>query len=480
MTHDALLSFLPYFLITATIVVVLLVLTIGRNHARTALFSIGGLTIAFLSLAPALSYMPQEVTRLFLMDDYACFSLGLLILTTLAALVLSYGYLKTSPVLPDEFYLLMLLALLGACVLAAAIHFVSFFLGLELLSLSLYALIAYLPARERGVEAAVKYLVLAALSSALLLFGLALLYWESGTMEFGAVLERALQGAGNSPLFLGGTLLLVAGIGFKMALVPFHLWTPDVYEGAPAPVTAFIATLSKGAVFLFLYRTFQGASLPPGGSLFIIFSVIAAASMFVGNLLALFQNNVKRLLACSSIAHLGYLLVALLASGFLASTAAMFYLAAYIVTMMGAFGVVIYLSDGSKEAENRECYRSLAWRSPWLAGIFTLMLLSLAGMPLTAGFLGKFLLLAAGVQSALSALVLILVINSIIGLFYYLRLVLVMFTRPQAGAEGENRHAVSVPLPGRIVLTALLILLLWLGIYPEPFLELIQRMVSHG
>jgi NADH-quinone oxidoreductase subunit N len=303
---------------------------------------------------------------------------------------------------------------------------------------SLYAMVAYVRTSAQGVEAGVKYLVLAAASAAFLLFGIALIYADQGTMEFSRV---SLPSSGASVLFLMGVAMLSVGIGFKLAVVPFHMWTPDVYEGAPAPITGFIATISKGAMFALLVRLFKQVGLASGGSVFIVFTIIAVASMLVGNLLALLQRNVKRLLAYSSIAHLGYLLVAFLASGALAVTAVAFYLVAYFVTTLGAFGIVGVLSSSDRDADKVEDYRGLFWRRPWLAMVFTATLLSLAGIPLTAGFIGKFYVLNAGVGSALWLLVITLVVSSVIGLYYYLRLIVTMYL----GVPEEEAAQVKAP-----------------------------------
>jgi NADH-quinone oxidoreductase subunit N len=268
-----------------------------------------------------------------------------------------------------------------------------------------------------------------------------------------------------------GLALIVTGIGFKLAVVPFHLWTPDVYEGAPAPVTAFIATVSKGAMFALLLRYFYRSGASTSRQILLVFTIIAIASMLAGNLLALMQNNVKRILAYSSIAHMGYLLVAFLASGALAVEAVTFYLVAYFITTVGAFGIVIVLSTGEREADDIEDYRALFWRRPALAGVFTIMLLSLAGIPATAGFVGKFYIVAAGASSAIWALIVILVVSSVIGLFYYLRIVAVMYASPEFGTTVSEPH---IPALAGAVLATLTGLLIWFGIYPEPLLRIIR------
>jgi NADH-quinone oxidoreductase subunit N len=473
-------AILPFIIIAITAVVMMLLISVYRDHRLTATLCITGLTFAICSLPSVSLFLPQQVTALLVLDQYAFFFMGLLFSATIAIAFFAYGYLEKRTPVKEEFYLLLLLAVLGAAVLVASSHFVSFFLGLETLSVSLYALIGYQRSDKRGIEAAVKYLVLAAVSSAFLLFGMALLYAELGTMEFSRLAALSSGASGHNILLLSGTVLVITAVGFKLALVPFHMWTPDVYEGAPAPVTAFVATVSKGAVFGLLLRYFNRPEIALNSSLFTVFSVIAVASMFAGNILALFQNNVKRILAYSSIAHLGYLLVAFLASGELVITAVTFYLVAYFVTVLGAFGVIIILSNTDSEADTPSHFRSLAWYRPWIAGAFTAFILSLAGIPLTAGFIGKFYLLSAGVRSSLWFLVLMLVINSAIGLFYYLRIVQAMFQTPDS-ESGDNTALISPPAPaGSLMLAVLLSSLICLGIYPGPLIEIIRQLtISH-
>jgi len=473
MSVSDILALMPYLILTGTSVVVMLTIAFYRNHRLTALLTVIGLALAFSSHPALSSEWPRQITSLFILDRYAYFYIELIFAAAITVCLFSFGYLEKRDGIREEFYLLLLLATLGAAVLVASSHFVSFFLGIETLSVSLYALLAFHRGSKRGIEAGVKYLVLAAVSSAFLLFGMALLYADLGTMAFSRLSEAAAAGGGI--IFLTGTVLIVTGLGFKLAIVPFHMWTPDVYEGAPAPVTAFVATISKGAVFALLLRYFARADMQINESLIQIFTIIAVASMFAGNLLALLQNNVKRLLAYSSIAHLGYLLVAFLAGGDLAVPAVTFYLTAYFVTTLGAFGVIILLSGSTGEADRIDHYRSLAWSRPWVAGVFTVMLLSLAGIPLTAGFLGKFYVLAAGVRAALWFPVVMLVVNSAIGLFYYLRIIIVMFQHP----EGQRPEVQSSTLAagGSIMLAVLMILLVWLGIYPALMIEMIQKIV---
>jgi NADH-quinone oxidoreductase subunit N len=463
----------PIIVVAGVLVAAMMLIAFHRSHLFTALFAIAGFAGSFLALSPAFGLTPRAVTPLIVIDGYSLFFMGLILVSGLVVGVLSYGYFEGREGDSEEFYLLLLLAVIGSMVLVSAKHFVSFFLGLEVLSVSLYAMIAYDRPSERGSEAALKYLVLAGVSSAMLLFGMALIYAVLGTMEFAQMSVKAAA-AGNDPVMLAGFALVVAGIGFKLALFPFHMWTPDVYEGAPAPVAAFVATVSKGAVFALLFRYFRDAGLQGGRPLFLIFSVLSIASMFAGNLLALVQQNVKRILAYSSIAHLGYLIVAFLAGGKIALSAASYYLVAYSGTMLGAFGVVTVVSGKVRDADLLEDYRGLASKRPLLAGIFTVMLLSLAGIPLTAGFVGKFFVVAAGVDSALWPLLLALVANSAIGLFYYLRIVTALFMSPEGG-----RAAAPLSLTGGIVTACLAAAVLWLGVFPSFLVDLIRVMLTH-
>lgn len=467
-------AILPLVTIAATSVIVMFLIAFYRNHGLTAILTLAGLILAVSSIPFISTMAPRSVTPLLIIDHYALYFMGLIFLASIAVAALSYSYLEIRGGHREEFYLLLLFATLGTAVLAASTHFASLFLGIEILSVSLYALAAYLRHSDRSVEAGVKYLILAAVSSAFILFGMALVYAETGSMEFAQIASRAAASGVHGLPFTAGLGMIITGLGFKLAVVPFHMWTPDVYEGAPAPVTAFIATASKGAVFALVLRYFSRVDLHAHRSLFVIFTVMAITSMFAGNLLALLQQNVKRILAYSSISHLGYLIVTLLASGPMAVSAAAFYLTAYFVTTLGAFGVVTVLSNKDRDADSMDDYTGLAWRRPWLAGTFTAMLLSLAGIPLTAGFIGKFYVVAAGVGSALWLLVIALVINSAIGLFYYLRIILALYSHPEEKIVAEP----ALSLSGSAVLAGLTIILIWLGVYPVPVIAIIQKTIQ--
>jgi len=456
-------------LIAGTPLVLILVIAFMRNHALTVALTVAGLVAALISLWAVAPYIPRQVTPLLSMDRYAVFYMGVMIVSVIAVTILAYPYFEKHRWHREELYVLLLIAVLGCTVLVASSHLVSFFLGLEILSVSLYAMIGYSKNRK-SLEAGIKYLVLAAASSSFLLFGMALIYADLGTMELARMAETAT--ATSTPaLLLPGIVLIITGIGFKLGVVPFHLWTPDVYEGAPAPITAFLATVSKTATFAVLLRFLYHPGVQDYRTLFLVFVIIAVGSMIAGNVLALLQTNVKRILAYSSIAHFGYMLVAFLAGGNVAIEAVTFYLVAYSVTTLGAFGVVSVLSDSSRDADTLDDYRGLFWRRPVIAGIFTLMLLSLAGIPATMGFLAKFYVLAAGASAAKWSLVIILGMTSTIGLFYYLRILVVLYA---GSSERETPAQPLVPVGG-FVLAVLAALLIWFGIYPAPLQDIIRK-----
>lgn len=498
MTASDLTTLFPLIVLSAGAVVMMLVIAFRRDHALTA-----GITLVILGLAFLANFLrtggTAQVTPLLIFDGFTAFIIGLVLAASFIIALLGYGYYRVHEARPEEFYLLLVLATIGACVLAASSHFISLFIGLEILSISLYVMIGYSYHNALTVEAGVKYLLLAASSAAFLLFGMALIYFEAGTMEFGRAAFEFGTAADSIPIvMLVGLVMMLVGFGYKLALVPFHLWTPDVYEGAPAPVTAFVASISKGSMFAVMMRFFLPFDVTGQSALLPAFLVIAIVTMLAGSLLALLQTNLKRLLAYSSIANLGYLLVAFMATGASAITAAIFFLVSYFITILAAFGVVIVLSGRSRDADKLEDYHGLMWRHPWLAAILAVSMFSLAGIPLTVGFLGKFYVILASIGSSQWLLAVMLVFSSAIGLFYYLRVVVALFSpaerathppavEPQPGAlpAGEVSAMSTQPVTasstgGWVALAALLILLFVLGIIPTPLIDLINRLVGGG
>lgn len=478
MSKTDFLNVIPLFILTSSAILIMFSISVKRNHKLIYIITALSLVADFIYLIAYNARVKWVIEPLFVFDGFGIFNMGLILLTALAVTMISYAYFEQREERKEEYYILLILATLGAAVLVISKHFVSLFLGLEILSVSLYAMIAYLRRRERSDEAGIKYLIMAAFSSAFILFGMALVYAVTGAMEFSGI-AKYLSGTPQMPLLLlTGFGMMIVGVGFKLSLVPFHMWAADVYEGAPAPVTAFIATVSKGGMMALLVRFFNLVDGYRYTSLVVIFTVIAIASMLVGNLLALRQRNVKRILAYSSIAHIGYLLVAFLAGGALGVEAVSFYLVAYFITTVGAFGILATLSDRDRDAEQMEDYQGLLWRRPLTAAILSAMLLSLAGIPLTAGFVGKFYLVAAGVNTQQWLLVSMLALNSAIGLYYYIRIIAVMFERHEGEEEPADMLHPSVYVISGVTMGVLVALLLWVGIYPEWMMDVIKTYVN--
>lgn len=476
---------LPMLIVTATAVVVMLLIGIRRSYVGTAATAITGLLIATIAAGVMLPTTNAQVTPLLIVDEFSLFFTVVICALAMFISILSFPYLFRLNDHKEEYYLLLTVATIGAIVMVSSNHFVSTILGLETLSMSLYGMVAYpLHSKDSAkypLEAAVKYLVLSAVSSGFILFGMALVYAKTGTLAFSSIVEVASTLPALSDNYsIIALLLIIAGMAFKLSLAPFHIWTPDVYEGSPLPATAYLATVGKAAMFVVLLRFLEISGAMTFDAIALIFSLIAVLSILLGNLLALLQDNLKRILAYSSIAHMGYLLIAVIASHYVTGTlsieAVSFYLLAYVIMSLGAFGVASVISSSEREFDAVSDYRGLFWRDPWLAGIFTAMLLSLAGIPLTVGFIGKFYLFFAGVESSLWLLLVVLVIGSGIGLYYYLRIVYRML-QPQPEAL-PYREAGIESLSSYGVLALLLFLLLLFGIYPAPVMGLIESIAG--
>ncbi|WP_025471225.1 NADH-quinone oxidoreductase subunit NuoN, partial [Yersinia pestis] len=395
-TPQQLIAMLPLLIVGLTVVVVMLSIAWRRDHFINATLTVIGLNLALLSLYFVGQVGPMDVTPLMRVDGYSMFYTGLVIIASLATSTFAYPWLVGYPDNREEFYLLVLIAALGGILLASANHLASLFLGIELLTLPLFGLIGYAYRQKRSLEASIKYMLLSAAASSFLLFGMALLYAESGSLSFVGLGQSLSDSMVHQPLILAGLGMMIVGLGFKLSLVPFQLWTPDVYQGAPAPVSTFLATASKIAIFAVVMRLFMYAPAADSEAVRLVLSIIAVASILFGNLMAISQTNIKRLLGYSSIAHLGYLLIALVAVQThelaLPLETIGVYLAGYLFSSLGAFGVVSLMSSPYKgpDAESLFSYRGLFWHKPILSAVMTVMMLSLAGIPMTLGFIGKF------------------------------------------------------------------------------------------
>jgi NADH-quinone oxidoreductase subunit N len=475
MTHEQLLAFLPFILLAAASIVVILLIAFRLSHTVIQVTGFLMMCMVILAMWYVRDILPEPIMPLFVVDGFGALFTGLIIFSIMVVGLFSFIYFEEKEENPKEYYILLFLGTLGSALLTISTHFISFFIGLELLSISLYALIAYLRNRNNAVEAGMKYLVLAAMTSAFLLFGMALIYMDTGSMDFAGIARNLNPSSG---LFITGVGILLVAVGFKLALVPFHLWAVDVYQGAPAPVTTFIATVSKIGVFAVLLRFAQAIGLQQYPIAVIIFSSIAIISMLFGNLLALQQKNIKRLLAYSSIAHFGYLIVAFLPGNKAGVEASVFYLLAYSITLLAAFGVITMLSTRQKDADDLNFYQGLFWRNPLMALVLTVALLSLAGIPITAGFIGKFYVLTSGVQAGLWLPVVMLVVTSVIGLYYYLRIISTLFGASQPAGEKQKTLNPFFYTAMYAALIVLVLLLFWLGISPALIIDGVRQFLA--
>ena len=471
MTALDFLALLPLLMLAAGAVVLMLQIAFWRNIQLTFTLTLATLLVATCSILWVGDSAPRFVTPLLKADHLALTFSALFCLASAVTAVFSMDYLSHRGDEPEEYFLLLVLSTLGACVLTYAAHLASLLLGLELMSVALYALIAYPDKTKLPLEAAIKYLVLSGAASATMLFGFALLYAATGTLQFAAMGDQLAGLTTGNAALLVAAVMVVAGLGFKLSLVPFHMWTPDVYDGAPAPVTGFLASVAKAAVFVALVRWFIASDLFRFSILIDSIAVLAILSMLAGNILALLQTNLKRMLAYSSIAHMGYLAIILVVGSntehrLLAIEAGMYYLIAYTVTTLAAFCLLTLLSCQGNQRENVQLQdiSALFWHKPLYACLMMVALLSLAGIPLTAGFIAKFYLISAAVSDYRWILLGSLVAGSAIGIYYYLRVIFYMTRR----VEEHNNEPVT---PGgfmvKTTVCTLIASILLLGTVPQ-------------
>lgn len=457
----------PILMLSLTAIVLMIQASIKRDQSVAWVITGVGFLLTLWSASYARDFT-QPVTILLQVDHWSLFFTSLILIASLVTLVLSKDTFSSEGERKEEYYLLLVLSVLGAVVLIQSSHMVSLLLGMELMGVALYAMIAFPERGQLPLEAAVKYLVLSACASAMLLYGFALIYAATGELSYAGIGTRAAVAYAENPmLVMAGSAMVIAGIGFKLSVAPFHMWTPDVYEGAPTPVTGFLATVSKGAVFVALTRFYIDGSLYQFGDLNTALAALAIVSMLVGNWLALRQENIKRLLAYSSIAHFGYLLVVLIALTYidagLVNQSITFYLTAYIVTTLAAFTVVSMVAGEDTAKQNIGAFAGLFWHRPLEASALTVAMLSLAGIPLTAGFMAKFFVITVGIQSGLWGLLAVLVVGSAIAIYYYLRIIFAMSKSAESSGNSANWQE-------KIVALALMISILVLGSWPQPFI----------
>jgi NADH-quinone oxidoreductase subunit N len=461
--------------VTAALVMLLDLIPPRDRKDHLGLVGLGGVLVALILTLRLWGTDAHAFRGMVALDNYALFFNLVIGYATGLVLMFSMDYLRRQGMESGEFYILILLAAVGMMLMAAATDLIVIFLALETMSLSLYVLAGFFRGREAAAEASMKYFLLGAFASGFFLYGIALIFGATGSTNLDRVAAALIAGGPWNPAVVVGAGLLMVGFGFKISAVPFHLWTSDVYEGAPTAITAFIATGSKAAAFAALLRVLLASARPAALDWPVVLWVLAVLSMTVGNVIAIAQQNVKRMLAYSSIAHVGYMLVGAAAGGALGHGSVLFYLLVYTFTTAGAFGVIMLLERNGREAVLLEDYGGLASRHPLVALCLSVLLLSLIGIPPTAGFVGKFALFGAAVRADYVWLAVIGVLNSAVAAYYYLRLIVYMYMR-----EPEVSGAtMAVPsFAGSLALVVTLWGVVQLGILPAPLLDLAQSAVG--
>ena len=448
----------------------------GREASALGWWALGGLLLA--GLANGWLYGVTEATTagMIAVDRYRLFSNWILLLAALLSVLISSSYVVKQRLQAAEFYALIIFSTVGMMLMAAGRDLIVIFLGLEVMSIAVYSLAALNRRDRRSAEAGLKYFILGAFSTGFFLYGIALVYGATGSTNLAAIAEGIDAGSFHQTLLVVGVLLIAAGFAFKVSAVPFHMWTPDVYEGSPAPVTAFMSAAVKAASFVAFLRVFLVGFHGVYESWGSILWWLAVVTMIAANLVALVQGNVKRLLAYSSIAHAGYLMVALVAANETAAAGLLFYLLVYALMNIGAFAIVISVAHQGEERLRIEDYTGLGWQQPLLGVVFTIFLLSLAGFPGTGGFVGKIFLLQGVAEARLWSLAVVLVLTTVISYWYYLRIAWYMWMRD---AASEKSHArVYAPLGMKVALFVGVGLILLTGIFPGGALEFARSSVE--
>lgn len=441
-----------------------------------------GLTLFTLAGAAILTASEFHTTRVYALSnlfvgDALSDTLKLALYATVAILLIyTRGYIQLRGLYRGEFFVLLLFAMLGMMVLISGSHFLTLYLGLELLSLSLYALVALQRESTVATEAAMKYFVLGALASGMLLYGMSMLYGVTGTLEIAKVAAALPQLDHMNTVLVFGLVFIVAGLAFKLGAAPFHMWLPDVYQGAPTAITLIVGSAPELAAFAFLMRMLSEGLGPLLAHWQPMLALMAVLSIAIGNITAIAQTNIKRMLAYSTISHMGFLLLGFLAGNANGYSAAMFYVIVYVLTTLAGFGMIMLLSRAGFEADQISDFKGLNQRSPWAAFLMLLAMISLAGVPPTVGFYAKLSVLQAALQAGYLWLVVSAVLLSVVGAFYYLRIVKLMYFDEPSDIEPIRAHADM-----RVVLSVNALAILALGILPQSLMALcvsaIQRVL---
>jgi NADH-quinone oxidoreductase subunit N len=460
------------FLALAACAILMLDLLLNDSQRRwTGVWAVAALLItAGLVAQQPVSERIVALGGLFELDRMAQVLKVVTLLTVAVVFVYSTDYLQRRAILKGEYYVLGLFAALGAMVLTSAASLISLYLGLELMSLCLYAMVAF--DRESGIaaESAIKYFVLGSMASGTLLYGMSIVYGVTGSLEIAAIADAARNGLGDNIGLVFGIAFLIVGVGFKFGAVPFHMWIPDVYEGSPTCVTVFIGTASKLAAFALAMRLLPEALGGAHGDWSQMLVVLAVLSMAIGNIVAIAQSNLKRMLAYSTISHVGFVLLGILSGTAQGYQAAMFYMISYVIVAAGAFGMILLLARQGFEADKLVDFRGLNARSPWFAGMMAILMFSLAGVPPFIGFWAKLGVIQAVLGVNYTWLAVVAVLFSVVGAFYYLRMVKLMYFD-----EPTDTAAIGGSFGMRVLLSANALLVFALGVIPGSLLQICQQ-----
>jgi NADH-quinone oxidoreductase subunit N len=445
-------------------------LFIGKDKSVLVFISLTGLLMGAISSLAKYNLPVHSFNGAYIVDHLSVFFTFIFCISSALAILVSVDFNKREGIKVGEYYSLILFCTVGMVLLASATDMIMIFLGIEIVSISLYVLAGIRRNDPKSNEAALKYFLLGAFATGFLLYGMTLLYGSTGSTKL-VMIASAIRNGGvaSEPLLLMGVVLLIIGLGFKVAAVPFHMWAPDVYQGAPTPVTAFMAGGPKAASLAAFYRIFSEAIPQLSPSWEILLCVVSVITMFVGNLGAIMQTNIKRLLAFSSVAHVGYLIIAIIAKNSLSSSALMFYMLTYAFMIFGTFGIVILLGRKGDENLEIENYSGLAYKHPVLALSMTIFLLSLGGLPPLAGFVAKFFVFSAALKEGFLILVIIAVLNSAVSLYYYLKVIVFMYMK-----DPVKEFDITLSPMTLFVIAISIFGTIQLGIFPDSIIALAQ------
>jgi NADH-quinone oxidoreductase subunit N len=459
----------PLMALTLTGLLLILIESTKSMRAKIT-FGVGVVGLAITGILACFHLNPEQPTYSGMLNagGYGSYFTLIFVVAAILTFLLSKSYLERMGNNKGEYYILIVFATVGMMLMASANDLIIVFLGIELMSICLYILVGFFRTRDRSNESSIKYFLLGAFATGFLLYGIALVYGASGTTNLTTIARSFPTLAGNT-MFVIGVALMIVAFSFKVAAVPFHMWAPDVYEGAPTPVTGFMSTGAKAAAFAVFVVVFDRTLGYSGGRINEVIGMIAASSMILGNVLAIAQTNVKRMLAYSSIAHAGYMLSGVAAANTEGQSGVLYYLIAYLFMNLGAFGVVGIMEGEDEKNLNLNDYAGLSTQRPVLAMLMAVFMFSLAGVPPFGGFFGKYYVFLAAVKANMTWLAIIGVLTSLISAYYYLRLVVLMYFR-----DGKADVTVKPSLAAMVAICVSALLILQLGLYPSAVVQLVQ------